>query len=109
MSYPGPERRRRHVYVTRNTEYHLFDETCVGVRDRSSKQWVQRHKALRRRLEGGVRIYSNGAVCPSLDEPAVGDAIYFVIDDNGEDLVTSKLVSIGRPSRDDLMRYPVAS
>ena len=109
MSFPGAERRRRHVYVTRNTEYHLFDDTCVGVRDRRSKQWARRHKALRRRLEGGVRIYSNGAVCPSLAPPTVGDAIYFVIDDSGEDLVTSKLVSIGRPSRDDLTRYPVAS
>ena len=32
--YSGPDRRKRRMYVTHNTEYHLHDGVCVAVRDK---------------------------------------------------------------------------
>ena len=111
MDYQGRERRRRFVYVTRNTEYHVMDRVCVGVRDRQSGDWQHRHLAVQRRLEGGARVLGNGAIVPSLDGPAVGHSIYFVVEDIEEmrEIVTSRLEAIARPEIEDLMRYPAAS
>jgi hypothetical protein len=110
MKSHGKERRRRFVYVTRNTEYHVLDEICVGVRDRNSGRWDDRHAALRRRLEGGVRVFPNGAVVPMLAPPSVGQPLYFDLDDEeeGDQLVTSRVQSIDRPRLEDLGRYPTS-
>jgi hypothetical protein len=66
--------------------------------------------AVQRRLEGGARVLGNGAILPSLTGPAVGDAIYFTVDDADEarEIVTSRLESIERPELHDLTRYPAA-
>lgn len=111
MSHQNHERRRRYVYTTRNTEYHTFDKICVGVRDRNTGAWLGDHAAVARRIEGGVRIFSNGAVLPSLSTPEIGDALYFILEDAPEDrqLVTSRLQEITRPRPEDLTHYPVAS
>ena len=110
MAYQGRERRRRFVYVTRNTEYHVMDRVCVGVRDRQSGAWQHRHMAVQRRLEGGARVLGNGAIVPSLEGPAVGNSIYFVIEDveDMREIVTSRLEAIERPEIEDLMQYPAA-
>ena len=77
MSFEGTERRRHRLIVTRNTEYHLRDDLCVAVRDRSTKRWAEGHLAVNRKVEGGVRFFDNGAVVPSLSPPRAGDAIFF--------------------------------
>ena len=109
MSYAGRNRRRRFVYTTKNTEYHVFDDVCIGVRDRNTGDWRQRHAALRRRLEGGIRAFPNGALVPTLDAPTVGEPIFFSLrrsHDDEQQVVTSRLEAIGRPEIDDLERYP---
>ena len=107
MSHAGKERRRRFVYLTRNTEYHTFDGTCVAVRNRNTGEWDPGHPALRRRIEGGVRTFSNGCVLPTLDPPGIGDPMYFVLATGEEDqqLVTSRVEAIGRSDR---RRLPLA-
>jgi hypothetical protein len=101
------ERRTRFVYVTRNTEYHVQGEICVAVRDRDSGRWNEGHAAVRRRLEGGVRVFPNGAVVPMLAPPSVGQPLYFDLDEDeeGDQLVTSRVQEINRPSLEDLAKY----
>lgn len=109
--YRGSERRRHHVYITRNTEYHLRDNVCVAVRDRRSRAFRPAHIALNLKLQGGVKIFSNGALIPNVLRPAVGDAIFFTIDGpEGHDkqIVTSRVEKIDRPAKRDVMLYPAA-
>lgn len=108
MAKERNERRRRFVFLTRNSEYHCFDGVCVAVRDRSSGQWLERHPAVRRRIEGGVKVFSNGAIIPSLRDPEIGDPMYFVLAQARDDqqLVTSRLELVDRPAIADLDRYP---
>lgn len=95
--YTGPERRRHRVYVTRNTEYHVRDRTCVAVRDRRTGDFMHGHLALSRRIEGGLRFFRNGSICPNVGEPSPGESIYFASE--GRDLVTSPLESVERPTK----------
>ena len=84
------DRRRHRVYITRNTEYHFRDDRCVAVRDRQ--------------LTGSVRFADSGEAYPSLDAPAVGDALFF--GEGGPDVVTSVVAAIDRPSKDVVSIYP---
>jgi hypothetical protein len=103
MGYKGTERRIHRVYVTRNTEYHVRAGVCVGVRDRHNDVWSEVHPAIGRTLEGALR-YQGSGVLPVLDEPRVGDAIYFR---HGErDLVTSRVQRIERPRLELVQSYP---
>jgi hypothetical protein len=108
MAYEGTERRRHRLVVTRNTEYHLRDDVCVAVRDRVSKRWCEGHLAVSLRCEGGVKFHTNGALIPSLTDPTPGDAIYFSYRTaSGEErqLVTSKIESVGRTPKRDVLAY----
>ena len=108
MAYEGTERRRHKLVVTKNTEYHLRDDVCVAVRDRSSKRWCEGHLAVSLRCEGGVKFHTNGAVIPSLTDPIPGDAIYFSYKTaTGEDrqLVTSRIESVVRTPKRDVLAY----
>lgn len=108
-SFEGKERRRHRVFITRNTEYHLRDNVCVAVRDRTSKRWAEGHLALRLRVEGAVRVHSNGALIPTFTPPASGDALFFTYrTDEGEErqLVTSRIEEVGRPPKSDVTSYP---
>lgn len=107
----GPERRRHRVYVTRNTEYHFRDGTCVAVRDRRTGDFLHGHLALRRRTVGGLRFFLNGAIVPNPGEPREGEALYFALSDNeeGRDLVTSPVERIERPSKELADAYPSAA
>jgi len=92
----GIDRRHHTVYLTRNTEYHCRDRECVGVRDRSSGAWMRDHPALRARMLGSV--------CRSgvRNRPEKGLRLLF----GGNQLVmTSKLLSSGRPEREDIFAY----
>ncbi|HMJ12529.1 MAG TPA: hypothetical protein VK524_13990 [Polyangiaceae bacterium] len=103
IEYRGDDRRKHRRFVTRNTEYHFRDRTCVAVRDRRSGEWLGSHLALNRSLTGAVR-YAHGTVLPSLGEPRIGDALYF--GEEGRELVTSLLCAIDRPEKALVASYP---
>ena len=103
-AYPGPERRRHCVYVTRNTEYHFRDRVCVAVRERSTGHWLVAHSTLQRAVSGAVRFDSTGCAYPALAEPRIGDALFFAA--GGPDVVTSLLLSIERPPKSVVTAYP---
>ncbi len=103
MGFKGSERRRHRVYVTRNTEYHFKDGFCVAVRDRRSGEFLDGHLALKRRIQGGLRFYTNGGILPNSGDPRVGEAMYFAHD--GRDLVTSAVERIERPAKDIVQTY----
>ncbi len=102
-SYQGPERRKNRVFLTKNTEYHFRGSHCVAVRDRRSRKWLPSHLAIGRRLSGGVHFHKNGAAVPVVDEPAVGEALYFA--DDGRELITSTVCALERPSREVVRSY----
>ena len=106
MEYPNVDRRRHHVYVTRNTEYHMRDGVCVAVRDRRTGRFVPAHVAVSLKLEGGVRLFANGGVIPRIEKPGVGDAIWFATStDASRQLVTSRIEAIERPPKDVVASY----
>ena len=109
MSYTGVERRIHKVYVTRNTEYHVREGVCVAVRDRNGGGFHTAHIALSLRVEGAVRIYSNGGVIPHANAPEAGDSIYFTYrrpDGEERQIVTSRLLSVERPAKAVVASYP---
>jgi hypothetical protein len=102
--YGGLERRRRRVYVTRNTEYHVEDGTCIAVRNRKTHEFVDGHLALERRLEGSLKFFANGSIAPNAGEPQPGESIFFASE--GRDLVTSPLETVARPDKETVQAYP---
>jgi hypothetical protein len=111
MGYQGTDRRRHKVYVTRNTEYHVRDGICVAVRDRKSRSFRAAHIALNLKMEGGVRIYPNGAMIPNVETPGEGDAIFFThMGPEGDlkQIVTSRLEKVDRPAKTIVALYPPA-
>jgi hypothetical protein len=106
-AFAGSERRRHRVYVTRNTEYHFRDGFCVAVRDRRTGEFMHGHLALRRRLQGGLKRFMNGALVPNMGEPQQGESLFFLT--GGRDLVTSPLEAVERPSKDLASAYPAAA
>ena len=105
VEYRGPERRRRKVYLTRNTEYHFVDDVCVAVRQRDSGQWRIAHVALSRTLSGSVRFTASGSVQPTSGPPSVGDALFFAA--RGADVITSALTDVARPLPQTIATYPI--
>ena len=111
MSYQGTERRRHRIYVTRNTEYHLRDGVCVAVRDRHTNTFRDAHVAINLKVEGGVRLFPNGAAVPNVPQPGVGDALFFSQNlgpTAPRQIVTSRIERIARPSKEDVQAYPIA-
>lgn len=104
MAYEGTERRIHKVFITRNTEYHVRKETCVGVRDRESGEWLRTHFALQRPVVGAIKFFDSGAMTASPGLPRVGESMYF--EDVGRDLVTSSVVSVERPKPEVVAEYP---
>jgi hypothetical protein len=103
MAYNGPDRRIHRVFVTRNTEYHVRKDTCVGVRDRETGEWLSRHFALNLPVAGAIRFFESGAMTANQGLPQVGESIYF--EASGHDLVTSSVVSVERPRPDLVSVY----
>ena len=103
MAYMGPERRIHRIFVTRNTEYHVRQDTCVGVRDRNSGEWLLRHFALNLAVAGSIRFFESGAMNATPGLPQIGESMYF--EDSGRDLVTSSVVSVERPKPDVVAQY----
>jgi hypothetical protein len=103
MEYSGPERRIHRVFVTQNTEYHVRQDTCVGVRNRRSGEWDNEHYAINLPVAGAIRFFESGAMTANRVMPQIGESMYF--DAQGRDLVTSPVVSVERPRPVDLMAY----
>lgn len=101
--YLGRERRRHHLYVTQNTEYHLRDRLCVGVRDLWSGHWRMDHPAVGKRLFGAVRSTEKGL--EPLAKPEVDSLLWFENGDN--DILSSRLTVITRPPKRCLVKYLV--
>ena len=91
----GIERRRHRLFVTRHTEYHVRDDECVGVRDRESGAWFRHHAALRLHA---IRLPPTGK-----DERWLGERLQFV--GRLTDVLTSPVVSVGRPNKRSLEHY----
>ena len=105
MKHKGKERRLRTMYVTRNTEYHFLGDRCVAVRDRNKGTWLLAHQALDRALSGAIRFRDGGDAYPTLEEPKVGDALFF--GSKGPDVITSQVASIERPPKALVEAYPL--
>lgn len=105
MHQVAHERRVHKVFITRNTEYHVRDKTCVAVRDRRSGEWLRAHLALRSKLSGSIRFAPAGQLEPNAGIPEVGESLFFHA--SGRDLVTSTILAINRPAKDTLLAYAV--
>jgi hypothetical protein len=103
--YSGRERRSRLLYVTRNTEYHFKEGRCIAVRQRVTGSWLLAHPALNRAISGSIRFSRHHEAYPSLESPRVGEGLLFA--SGGADVVTSDIVSIGRPEKATVDTYPV--
>jgi len=77
------------VFLTRNSEYHVQNHVCMGVRDRRSGKWSEDHLALGRALRSTVA--ARGAL-QALYTPSIGERLEF--DVNGAALRTSIVVDI---------------
>lgn len=106
MAYQGPERRIHRVFVTRNTEYHIRRNTCVGVRNRESGSWLGTHFAINQEVAGAIRFFESGGITANPGLPRIGESMYF--ESMGRDLVTSSIVSVERPRPDVVADYPDA-
>jgi len=88
------ERRLNKRYITLNTEYHVSEDTCVGVRCRHSEAWIEDHMAVGRNLSGGLIRTSHGYT-PA--RPGPGASLWF--DAGGMDIVTSTVITVDRPEK----------
>jgi hypothetical protein len=86
------DRRQNQMYLTRNTEYHVRNRECVGVRDRRTGQWLGHHPALRSYLLGAM---DRKAKVFSL--PLMGARLVFA--DRTRDILTSPLEEVARPDK----------
>jgi hypothetical protein len=107
VAYAGLERRIHKVFVTRNSEYHVRQQTCVGVRDRETGEWLKTHFAVERAVIGSIKFFESGAITATPGLPSVGESMYF--EDLGRDLVTSSVVAVERPSPEVLAEYATRS
>lgn len=90
------ENRRRHrMFVTRNTEYHLRADECVGVRDRQTGEWFRDHAALRLRA---VKLPPMGQ-----GQHWLGRRIQFW--GSSADVLTSEIIEVKRPEKFCLEHY----
>ena len=101
MEYQGPERRQRRVMVTANSEYHLRGNECVAVRNPKTGEWHPQHQALGQKVVGGIAFLPSGSLSVSYGDAQIGQKICFA-----NDIMTSPVVRIGRPSHNTVDRYP---
>jgi hypothetical protein len=106
-TYPGAERRRHRVLVTRNSEYHCRDGICVAVRDRSTGKFVAPHPALGKHITGGLRFNQKGGIesATTGTNPRLGDQVCFETDVDGRSVITSPLDAIERPPKNVVKTY----
>jgi len=105
MGYDGPERRIHRVLVTRNTEYHVRDGVCVGVRSVDTGSWISAHRLIEAHLVGGFAITPQKSLVP-METPQVGHRLVFA--NRAMDVVTSEVIAIGRPPKEAIPNYIAA-
>jgi len=99
------EKRKHRMFVTRNTEYHLKNETCVAVRNRSTGDWLMHARALGARLIGTISSHDKKNAKPVIYLlPEVGDNL-ILMSSTGLDIVTTKVRGIHRPPVQALKYY----
>ena len=106
--YGGPERRRYHVLVTQNSEYHCKDKTCIAVLDRKTGKFQPRHPALGRRMSGGIRFTQDGSIGSFTkpgEWPHPGQRVLFSEGNVETELQTSPLRKVARPPKDMVRKY----
>ena len=104
----GPERRHHRMFLTRNSEYHCRDGTCVAVRDLVTGKFRHDHPAIGRHMTGGIRFALDGSVQSITqcgEEPHVGESLFFSNGKLDEELRTSALRTITRPPAVALREY----
>jgi hypothetical protein len=82
--------------VTKNTEYHMRSDVCVGVRRVGETEWNRKHWAVGQTLIGGIgsEVTLHGQV------PGPGSRLLF---DNS--VLTTPVTEINRPSREVGQEY----
>jgi hypothetical protein len=99
------EKRKHRMFVTRNTEYHLKNGTCVGIRSRSTGDWLMHARALGARLIGTISSHDKKNAKPvTWLLPEVGDNL-ILLSSTGVDIVTTKVRGIHRPPIQALKYY----
>ena len=104
MAYFGHERRIHRVFITRHVEYHVRRNLCIAVRDRRTGKWIKSHAALQGIIAGGLQFNGAGRTCASRHLPRVGESAFVVTE--RRELVTSPILSIGRPHKALVRSYP---
>jgi hypothetical protein len=97
----GPERRKHHIFITRNTEYHVRSGEVIAVRPRGSEKWLPEHDALHMKVQG--RVPREGRM-PIPGTPQPGERLYLA--GSEDDVVTSTVVAIERPPKALVEQYP---
>jgi len=90
MNKTHPSEEQSQVLVTRNTEYHILDHTCVAVRNRDG-ELSDRHAAVGGQVIGLVKADGGYDFSPD-PQPTPGARLCF-----STDLVTSPIANVRRP------------
>ena len=64
------------LFITRNREYVMRDDVCIGVRDRRTGNWLSGHVAIDQRVQAMVRPRGRKVVAQPFG-PHVGSSLYF--------------------------------
>lgn len=102
MTQSARDRRIHHVFVTRNTEYHVRRNRVVAVRDRRTGSFDPYHAALFRKIGGAIGFHEHGFTAER-ELPSIGESILL----EGTGTVTSPVVSVERPPRELVLLYPI--
>lgn len=92
------DRRENKMYLTRNTEYHMRNRECVGVRNRQTGNWMGQHPALRSYLLGGMDRKAK-----VFNLPLMGARLVFA--NQRRDILTSPLEDVARPEMPCVENY----
>ena len=108
-TWRGPERRRRCVFVTTNSEYHCRDGVCVAVRSRKTGAFQLWHAAIGKRVSAGLVLDERGIIS-GIFEPGsmcIGHRMWLSAgDENPEhEIITSTVRSIDRPAKEVVAQY----
>ena len=94
--------------MTRNSEYHCRDGTCLAVRDRNTGHFVADHPAIGKRVTGGMLFAPKGGITEVSPpgELLKGERLCFSSCDGHleHDVVTSPLSALERPTKDVVAR-----
>ncbi len=96
------DRRIHKVFVTRNTEYHLRRDRCVGVRDRRTGDFLTDHAALHQRAVAAVIRLPNGGFKLQMNLPSPGEAILF---EGHGSVLTGPVLTVERPPQPIVAMY----